>query len=148
MSFLLDTCVISELRKQNPDAGVSAWFETCDEDMLYLCTVTLGELRYGIDLLPDGKQKTALRTWYEKIRLSYAGHILEVTLPAFERWGSTRAARQRVGCPLSIADGLIAAAAAVNSMTLVTRNTSDFVNRGVDILNPWHVFGEQTPSIR
>lgn len=137
MSFLLDTCVISELRKQSPDAGVCAWFEACDDAMLYLCTVTLGELRYGIDLLPDGRQKTALRTWYEKICLSYVGHIIDVTLPAFERWGSLRAAQQRVGSSLPIVDGLIAATATVNSMILVTRNTSDFEDLGVDLLNPW-----------
>jgi len=137
VSFLLDTCVISELRKPKPDAGVIAWVESCDDDMLHLCTVTLGELRYGIDLLSESKQKTKLLTWYEKICLSYAGHILEVTRPAFERWGSLRAARQRAGASLSIADGLIAATATVNGMTLVTRNTSDFENLGIDLLNPW-----------
>ena len=137
MSFLLDTCVISELRKPNPDDGVLAWFEMCAEEMLYLCTVTLGELRYGIELLPESKHKMALLTWYEHVCISYTEHILDVTLPVFERWGSLRAARQKTGGTLAMGDGLIAATAIVNSMTVVTRNTSDFKGLGVDLINPW-----------
>ena len=137
MSFLLDTCVISELRKPNPDNGVLAWFEVCAYDMLYLSTVTLGELRYGIDLLSESKRKMALLTWYEHICLSYTGHILDVSLPVFERWGSLRAVRKKFGIPLAMADGLIAASAIVNGMSVVTRNISDFRGLGVDLINPW-----------
>ncbi len=137
MSFLLDTCIISELRKPNPDKNVLAWFQMCAEDMLYLSTVTLGELRYGIDLLPAGKRKVALLTWYEQICLSYAGHIIDVTLPVFERWGSLRALRKKSGLPLAMADGLIAASAIANNTSVVTRNISNFTGLGVDLINPW-----------
>ena len=137
MSFLLDTCVISELRKPMPDTGVIEWFNSCDDDMLYLCTVTLGELRYGIDLLSESRHKSELFTWYEQVCLSYAGHILEVSLSAFERWGSLRSTRQRSGIVLSMADGLIAATATLHGMIVVTRNTTDFQNLGVELLNPW-----------
>lgn len=137
MSFLLDTCVVSELRKPNPDVGVLAWFETCSEEMLYLSAVTLGELCYGIELLPESKRKLALLTWYEHVCLSYTGHILDVTLLVLERWGSLRATRQKSGLTLAMGDGLIAATAMVNGMTVVTRNTSDFNGLGVDVINPW-----------
>lgn len=137
MSFLLDTCVISELRTPDPDHGVLAWFEMCADDMLYLSTVTLGELRYGIDLLPEGKRKMTLLTWYEQVCLSYAGHIIDVTLPVFERWGLLRAVRKKSGIPLAMADGLIAASAIVNGMSVVTRNISDFRGLGVNLINPW-----------
>ena len=137
MSFLLDTCIISELRKPNSDDGVLAWFEMCAEDMLYLSTVTLGELHYGIELLPKSRRKIELLTWYKHVCLSYSGHILDVTLPVLERWGSLRAARQKSGVPLAMGDGLIAATAIVNGMTVVTRNTSDFRGMGVDLINPW-----------
>lgn len=138
MSFLLDTCVISELRKPNPDDGVLAWFEICAEDLLYLSTVTLGELRYGIELLPKSKRKQTLLIWYEHVCLSYTGHILDVTLPVFERWGLLRAIRQKVGVPLAMGNGLIAATAIVNGMTVVTRNVSDFEGLGVTLINPWN----------
>lgn len=137
MSFLLDTCVISELRKPTPDMGLIEWFNSCDDDMLYLCTVTLGELRYGIDLLSESRHKTELVTWYEQVCLSYAGHIIEVSLSAFKFWGSLRSTCQRSGIFLSMADGLIAATAIINGMTVVTRNTTDFQDLGVELLNPW-----------
>ena len=137
MSFLLDTCVVSELRKPHPDDGVLAWFEMCAEDMLYLSAVTLGELCYGIELLPESRRKIALMTWYAQVCLSYTGHILDVTLPVLERWGSFRATRQKSGGTLAMGDGLIAATAIVNGMTVVTRNTSDFIGLGVDLINPW-----------
>ena len=120
MSFLLDTCVVSELRKPGPDKGVLNWFESCEDGMLYLSSVTLGELRYGIDLLPDSKRKMDLLTWYEQICFSFEGHILDVTVTAFERWGALRAACQKSGRRLAMADGLIAAVAIVNGMTVVT----------------------------
>jgi toxin FitB len=137
VSFLLDTCVISELRKPIPDEGVLAWLELCEEEMLYLSTVTLGELRYGIDLLPESKQKMELLTWYAQVCCSYADHILDVTCTAFERWGTLRASCQKSGIKLGMGDGLIAAVAIVNGMTVVTRNTADFINTGVGLINPW-----------
>ena len=137
MSFLLDTCAISEMSKPEPDAGFVQWLDTCDDDMLNICSVTLGELRYGIDILPAGRRKNKLLTWYEMICLSYSGHIIEVSQMAFVRWGALRASRKSAGCILPMADGLIAAVATVNGMTVVTRNTDDFLDLGVDLINPW-----------
>ncbi len=137
MNFMLDTCAISELRKPNPLPSFTAWFDSCDERLLYLSSVTLGELRYGIDVLPDGRQKNGLLTWYSKLCLCYKGHILTPTLEVCEQWGAMRARRRGIGKPLAMADGLIAATALNSGMALVTRNTKDFDDLGLELINPW-----------
>ena len=79
--------------------------------------------------------------WYAQLCLAYRGHILSPSLEVYEQWGSLRAARKRMGLPLSMADGLIAATALHESMALVTRNTKDFEELGVEVINPWESFG-------
>ena len=137
MNILLDTCAISELRKPEPSSSFLEWFNDCNERLLYLSSITLGELRFGIDLLQDGKRKNDLRTWYAQLGLNYRGHILSPSLDICERWGALRAERKRIGQPLAMADGLIAAAALHESMALVTRNTKDFRGLGLELINPW-----------
>lgn len=137
MNILLDTCVLSELRKPQPSPSFLDWFNGCNERLLYLSTITLGELRFGIDLLDNGAKKTDLLTWYAELCLSYRGHIIAPSQEAFELWGTLRAARRKTGNPLAMAYGLIAATALQNSMALVTRNTKDFRNLGVELINPW-----------
>ncbi len=137
MNILLDTCAISELRKPEPSSSFLEWFNDCDERLLYLSSITLGELRFGIDLLKDGKRKNDLLTWYAQLGLNYRGHILSPSLEICERWGTLRAERKRIGQPLAMADGLIAATVLHESMALVTRNTKDFQGLGVELINPW-----------
>jgi predicted nucleic acid-binding protein len=137
LNILLDTCAISELRKPKPASSFLEWFNACDERLLYLSSITLGELRYGIDLLNAGKRKNDLLTWYAQLGLSYQGHIFSPTTEICERWGVLRAERKKTGQPLSMADGLIAATALHESMALVTRNTKDFRGLGVELINPW-----------
>ena len=137
MNILLDTCAISELRRPEPSASFLEWFNGCNERLLYLSSITLGELRFGIDCLANGKRKIDLLTWYAQLCLSYRGHILSPSVEICERWGALRAERKRIGQPLSMADGLIAATALHESMVLVTRNTKDFQGLGVELINPW-----------
>lgn len=137
MNLLLDTCAISELRKPDPSASFIEWFSECNERLLYLSSITLGELRFGIDLLEDGKRKNDLLTWYARLTLSYRGHILSPSLKICEHWGALRAERKKIGTPLAMADGLIAATALHESMALVTRNTKDFKELGIELINPW-----------
>ncbi len=137
MNILLDTCAISELRKPEPASSFLDWFNDCNEHLLYISSVTLGELRFGIDLLEEGARKNDLLTWYAQLCLSYRGHIIMPSQKICELWGALRAQRKRLGQPLAMADGLIAATVLHESMALVTRNTKDFQNLGVELLNPW-----------
>ncbi len=137
MNILLDTCALSELRKPDPSPAFLEWFNGCNEHLLYLSAVTLGELRFGIDLLEDGKRKNDLLTWYAQLCLSYREHVIAPSQKICELWGTLRAERKRLGRPLPMADGLIAATALHESMALVTRNVKDFQGIGVEIINPW-----------
>jgi predicted nucleic acid-binding protein len=137
MNILLDTCAISELRNPTPSPSFLKWFEGCNERLLYLSSITLGELRFGIDLLDDGKRKNDLLTWYAELCLSYRGHIVPPAQEVCELWGTLRAQRRHRGLALPMADGLIAATALHSSMALVTRNTKDFQGLGVELINPW-----------
>ena len=100
--------------------------------------ITIGELRKGLTLLPASKRRAQLQNWLENDLLPvFAGRILPVTQPIGERWGVLSGQCQTAGRPLGMADGLIAATALEHELTLVTRNVSDYVSLGVEILNPW-----------
>ncbi len=137
MKILLDTCAISELRKPSPSPAFLVWFSNCDDRLLYISSITFGELRYGIDILPDGKRKNELLMWYAQLSLSYKGHIITPDFEVYEQWGILRAECKKNGISLSMADGLIAATALSSSMAIVTRNINDFQGLGVEIINPW-----------
>lgn len=121
-----------------PDPKVDAWIQEQDDEILHLSVVTIGELRKGIDLAPQGKRRSELQSWLEVDLIpTFEGRILPVTKAIAEKWGTLSAQRQRAGRPLSMADGLIAATALEHGLTLVTRNVKDFELLGVPILNPW-----------
>lgn len=136
--YLLDTNVVSEIRRPQPEAKVLAWLNSIDPELLYLSVMTLGEIRTGIDRMPEGKQRTFLNNWFiAELRPWLDGRILPVTDVIAERWGSLDAHQRLQGRPLNTADGLIAATAAVHGLTMVTRNFQDFSGLGVVLLNPW-----------
>jgi predicted nucleic acid-binding protein len=134
MAYLIDTCVLSELRKPNPDAGVTAWIAKIHPDEAYLSVLTLGEIRRGIELkrAKDQTSARALERWLNGLEAHYADRILPVTADIADRWG-----RLSPHQPLSVADGLIAATALEHKLTAVTRNTEDFARAGVNLLNPF-----------
>jgi hypothetical protein len=135
MGFLMDTNILSELRKEarcNP--GVARWFDAVDEDELFLSVLTLGELRMGALGLarrgPGGAPH--LEAWVNALHARYAGKILPVTVEIAERW-----AELSVPDRLPVVDGLLAATALVHRHVLVTRNTRDVAGTGVPLLNPF-----------
>ena len=135
MSFLLDTNVISELRKgPRCNLGVSSWFEQVASEDLYLSVLTLGELRKGIENLRrrDASTAKALETWLLEIENTYSERLLPVDQDVAEQWG-----RFSVPDPLPVLDGLLAATAHVHGLTLVTRNLKDVERTGVSCLNPF-----------
>ena len=137
MNYLLDTCFLSELRKLKPHKSVLDWFENVDEGSLFLSALTIGELYYGITLLPDGKQKKEINAWLKQIENSYADLIIPVDEKVAARWGEMRALLQSSGITINVVDGLLAATCKVYGLSLVTRNDKDFKNTGINILNPW-----------
>lgn len=138
MSFLLDTNVLSEVRRPQPDPNVLAWLDQVDEDRTYLSVISIAEIRRGIGLLDEGRRKRALAEWLEGDLLDrFDGRILPVDVPAALAWGDLMAESKQRGFALAAMDGLIAAHAVSRGLTLVTRNTRDFAGLKVELLNPW-----------
>jgi toxin FitB len=136
--FLLDTNCISELVRPTPEPRVLEWMEAADEMMLYLSVLTMGEIRKGLAGLAQGKRRTLLETWLEvELQARFSGRIVPIDAAIANRWGQLAADAKRVGKPLSIIDGLLAATALHHNLTVVSRNTGDFTNTHVQVLNPW-----------
>ena len=135
MSYLLDTHVLSELRRKTPEAAVVEWFSGRPASTLYLSVLTLGELRKGIEGVADAKRRMALTDWLETdLPAFFAGRILAVDTSVADRWGRLLST---AGRPLPAIDSLLAATAAQHGLSLVTRNTRDFAALGLDVINPW-----------
>jgi predicted nucleic acid-binding protein len=136
--FLLDTNVVSELRKSGSgraDTNVTAWASTIDASALYLSAINVLELELGVLQIErrDSRQGAALRSWLDgQVLTAFEGRILSVDGAV-----AVRCARLHVPDPRSERDALIAATALVHGMTVVTRNTADFETTGVALLNPW-----------
>ena len=135
MSYLIDTNVISELRRKAPNVGVVNWFAKRPSKTLFLSVLTLGELRKGIEKLEELERKTSLLDWLEvDLPNFFAGRILTVDIHVADRWGKMAAV---AGRPVLAIDSLLAATAAQHDLCLVTRNSKDFQCFGLDIINPW-----------
>lgn len=132
--YLLDTNVLSEIRRPRGDAGVKRWISSVPTEDLYLSVLTLGEVRRGIGLLNrrDPAQADVYEAWLATVLRDYADRVLPVDAEAAEEWG-----RMDVPDPVPVVDGLMAATAKVRNMTFVTRNTADVARTGVRLLNPF-----------
>ena len=135
MSFLLDTNVVSELRRgATAHPRVVRWFDDRSARELYLSVVTVGEIRQGVEQLRarDEPQAVALDRWLTGLVQFYEDRLLYVDGDVAEEWGRLRARR-----PAPVIDALLAATARVHDLTLVTRNTRDFRGLDVAVINPW-----------
>jgi len=137
MKVLMDTCVISELIKTSPDRNVLTWFESTKEEDIYISSLTLGEIEYGISRLPDGKKKNDIASWFRNVKDQLREHTVPVTSEIALKWGVIRANIQKKGYEISVVDGIIAATSICGNFTLATRNISDFRHVDMDIINPW-----------
>jgi predicted nucleic acid-binding protein len=136
--FLLDTNVVSELIKPQPEANVTTWIEGTDESLLYLSVLTLGEIRRGIAVLPQSRRRAVLEAWLDKeLRARFEDRILTIDQEVADRWGFLTAAARSNGIVLPVIDGLLAATALEHNLTLVTRNTGQIPSMGVAVFNPW-----------
>ena len=135
MSFLIDTNVISEIRKGNRcDPGVATWWADVAEDDLWLSALVLGEIRKGVELARrrDPQKAAALEAWLGEVVAGFADRVLPVDAAVAEEWGRMNAIR-----PVPVIDALLAATAKANGLTLVTRNEADVAGIGVEVLNPF-----------
>ena len=138
--FLLDTNCVSELVRVKPEPCVIAWTEAVDETLLYLSVLTLGEIRKGLAALPQGRRRTHLETWLDvEFHARFAGRILPIDAQVADRWSLLTAGAKRAGKTLATIEGLLAATALHDNLTIVSRNLSDFASVPVQLLNPWKV---------
>ena len=135
MSYLLDTNVLSELRRKLPNPRVVHWFSQRPATTLYLSVLTLGEIRKGIEVLPDPARRLTLLDWLEtRLPAFFAGRILPIDAAVADRWGRMVA---QAGRPVPAIDSLLAATAEQHGLTLVTRNPRDLKGLAVQVINPW-----------
>ena len=132
--FLLDTVIVSEIRKKKPDAGVLRWLSKQKDDQLFLSVVTLGEIERGIEKRRKADPGFAdeLAAWLESLMRLYADRVLPVTPGIARRWGRLSAKLGHDG-----ADLLIAATALSHDLAVATRNTAHFAPAGVTVINPF-----------
>jgi toxin FitB len=135
LNYLIDTNVISEIRKRDRcDPRVAAWYASLDEKSIYLSVLVLGEIRRGMERIrpTDPAQARALEAWLNQVTELFGDRILPVDQAVADAWG-----RMGAGRPLATIDSLLAATAKVNRMTLVTRNAPDVAGLDVSVFNPF-----------
>ena len=138
MKFLLDTCLISELVKKEPNAAVLKWLDERDEQSLFLSVLTPGELQKGISRLATGTRKDDLQAWIEHDLIErFAGRILDLDLETALIWGELQGEAELKGEKLPVMDSLIAATAIAHGLVVVTRNVKDIERCRARVFNPW-----------
>jgi len=136
--ILLDTNVISEPLRREPEPGVIEWIDAQALETLYLSAITVADLRSGIALLPAGKRRTSLQESLERRVLPlFSGRVLPFDLPCTQTYSEIIAKTQKVGLAIATADGFIAATAVANGFAIATRDTSHFEAAEVAVINPW-----------
>lgn len=137
MSYLLDTNILSEVRKPLPDERVLAWLSAQRLSVTYLSVISIGELGEGIAKLGETRRAQELEVWLAQLTESFNGRLLDVDLEVVSLWGRIRAQASRRGRTAPAIDALIAATALVHDLTLVTRNVADVEMLPVKVFNPW-----------
>lgn len=138
MTFLLDTCFVSELARAQPDPGVLRWLDAQQEEDLFLSVLTVGELEKGANRLRDVARRRSLLRWiHGDLRRRFADRLLAIDTDVASRWGTLCGEAERKGRRLPVIDSLLAATALAHSQIVVSRNVADFEACGAACLNPW-----------
>lgn len=137
--IILDTNVLSEILRPTPEQHVVDWLAAQDGAVIYLTAITEAELRHGVAILPADRRRDGLVAMIDQIvREDFAGRVLPFDSPAAETFAAIAASRRAIGRPIMHADCQIAAIAQVHGATVATRNTPDFADCGIDLINPWN----------
>lgn len=135
MSYLLDTCVLSEVVKPRPNADLVAWVDSIPPDALYISALTIGEIRKGFEISAAGRQRDRIGIWLEvDLPAWFEDRVLPIDAAVADRWGRLVARSRRT---LPAIDALLAATALHHRLSIVTRNVADFVGTDVPVINPW-----------
>jgi toxin FitB len=141
MSYLLDTCILSKLRKidKYPDRDLASWIIKHDENDFFLSVLTIGEIEQGISKLKNQKDKRILEDWFRgDVVARFKGKILNIDLKIASRWGELTGTYQKKGIAIPIIDGLIAATAIVHDLIVVSENIKDFCSiEELKLFSPW-----------
>ena len=140
--ILLDTNVVSEVMRQQPSDAVLSWLNAQDTASLFVCTVTIAEICYGLRILPDGQRRWRLQHAFDDfVARAFDQRVLDFTEAAARQYATIMGHRREIGRPMSLPDGQISAIASASQLTLATRNVADFENCGLALLNPFEFAG-------
>ena len=127
MNYLLDTCVLSEFSRLKPENKVVKWMDSLDDDSFFISAITIGEIHYGIERLPESHRKTELQAWVNRDLIDRFGErVVNIDHETMYVWGTLTAHLEKDGHPMGVMDSLIAACALKNNLILATRNIQDF----------------------
>lgn len=135
--IVVDTNVTSELMRRSPSPALTTWVRARSAPELYTTSITLAEVRYGIERLPDGHRKDLLRTTADEVFSAFADHVLAFDATAAVDYAGIVSSRERAGTPIDGFDAQIAAICRARGATLATRNVEDFHGTGIEVTNPW-----------
>jgi predicted nucleic acid-binding protein len=137
MRTLLDTCVVSELNMREPNPLVETAVEQLGQENLYVSAITMGEIQMGISMLPPGRRRLGFEQWFGSVMGLYEDRIVDVDLKTSLIWGNLSARPWFRGRTALSIDLLLAATALNHGMRVMTRNTRDFAETGVLLVDPW-----------
>jgi toxin FitB len=135
--IILDTNVISELMRPEPKRAVREWMDAQVAETMFLTSVTMSELLYGVAVMPEGKRKHRFLSYTKELKLIFEGRILAFDLHAAERYAHLALAAKRTGRGLPLPDGYIAAIAAAHKFAIATRDTVPFADVGLTVIDPF-----------
>jgi len=136
--MILDTNIVSEVMAAAPSQAVIGWLNAQDTASLYLTTITIAEIDFGLQLLPQGKRRRVLEDRFEQfLTRAFAQRILDFDQSAARHYGPLMAHRREIGLPMAALDGQIAAIARARGLAVATRNTRDFAQSGIEVVNPF-----------
>jgi len=136
--IIVDTNVVAEMMRASPAQEVVSWLNDQDAATLFLTTITIGEIGYGLEILPCGKRRLQLEQGFERVVAeAFAGRILAFDEEAARHYGVVMGRRKEIGRPLGVLDGQIASIARASGFAVATRNARDFDEVGVEVINPF-----------